>query len=134
MPPLPRLQVVAGILLDSANNVLIAERLGDPTFAGLWEFPGGKRRADESASGALGRELNEELGVTPTESQPFLEIDHDYSDRRVKLEFFVVTSWLGEPKGLLGQRLRWCACATLGEENLLPADQAVVRKLVDRYG
>ena len=44
MVALPRLKVVAGILLDGAGSVLLAERLGDPAFAGLWEFPGGKRR------------------------------------------------------------------------------------------
>lgn len=132
MAALPRLKVVAGILFDEANNVLLAERLGDPVLAGLWEFPGGKRLPGESAARALARELQEELGVTPTQVQPFLEIDHDYVDRRVRIEFFIVTSWSGKPEGLLGQRLRWAACATLGQENLLPADEAVVRALVNR--
>ena len=59
--------VAAGILCDSKGRILIAERLGGGPFHGLWEFPGGKIVAGETAPQALSRELAEELGIEVTE-------------------------------------------------------------------
>ncbi len=53
-----RIRVVAGILRDDDGRVLIAERIGDQAFAGLWEFPGGKIRDGEESLSALEREID----------------------------------------------------------------------------
>ena len=96
-------RVAAGILRDSANRVLITERLCDGPFNGLWEFPGGKISAGETSVQALRRELAEELGIDVTAARPYLDLHHEYPDRTVDLEFFLVTAWHGEPAGLEGQ-------------------------------
>lgn len=124
-----RLDVVAGILRDGAGRILITERIGDSPFAGLWEFPGGKIRADESAAAALVRELHEELGIEVRAAVPLMQLNHDYADRRVALEFFTVDEWAGEPRGLDGQKLRWCEVRELDAAELLPADAPVVAAL-----
>ena len=98
--------VAAGILQDSAGRILISERLCDGPFNGLWEFPGGKISEGESAVDALHRELAEELGIDVTDSQAFMDLHHEYPDRTVDLEFFLVTGWQGEPRGLEGQGIR----------------------------
>ena len=121
--------VAAGILRDTAGRVLISERLCDGPFNGLWEFPGGKIGAGESAADALQRELAEEIGVTVTAAQPFMELHHKYPDRTVDLEFFLVTGWRGEPAGLEGQGIRWVVLEKLEPEDLLPADAPVVEAL-----
>ncbi|HET6630779.1 MAG TPA: NUDIX domain-containing protein, partial [Woeseiaceae bacterium] len=51
-----RLRVAAGILIDAQGRVLLAERLHDHSFAGLWEFPGGKIDPHETPDEALRRE------------------------------------------------------------------------------
>jgi 8-oxo-dGTP diphosphatase len=117
-------------LRDSCGRFLITERLCDGPFNGLWEFPGGKIGAGESASDALRRELAEELGIEVTSSQPFMDLHHEYPDRSVDLEFFVVTDWRGDPSGLEGQQIRWVDAGDLVAEQLLPADAPVIEALL----
>jgi len=121
--------VAAGILRDPAGRILIAERLCDGPFDGLWEFPGGKIGTRETPCAALVRELAEELGIEVTCSQPFMQLQHEYPDRTVDLEFFLVTGWRGTPAGLEGQGVRWVAPAALDPAVLLPADAPVVEAL-----
>jgi 8-oxo-dGTP diphosphatase len=126
---LNRFRVAAGILRDDAGRVLIAQRLEDGPFNGLWEFPGGKIGAGERPMEALARELAEELGIRVTTAQPFLDLCHQYADREVRLWFFLVTEWQGEPRGIEQQALRWVHARELDADLLLPADQAVVEAL-----
>ena len=125
------LHVAAGILFSDSGHVLIAERLCDGPFNGLWEFPGGKIAPGETAADALSRELTEELGIRVTDSRPLMDLYHEYPDRTVRLEFFVVSAWQGDPVGREGQRLRWVHATELEAAELLPADAPVVTVLRD---
>ena len=124
-----QLHVAAGILRDSSGRILITERLCDGPFDGLWEFPGGKIADGETSIQALIRELAEELGIEVAKSQPFMELHHEYPDRIVDIEFFVVTNWSGTPAGLEGQGLRWVLPSDLDPDILLPADVPVLKAL-----
>ena len=127
---MPSIDVAAGILL-SKGKVLVSERRHDPAFPGLWEFPGGKIDPGESRSGALRRELAEELGIEVCEHRLLVSLEHQYPDRHVRIDFFLVTEWLGEAIGREGQALRWIKLDQLNAEELLPADAPVVEKLRD---
>ena len=122
-------EVAAGILRDAEGRVLITERVGGGPFHGMWEFPGGKIASDESPEQALARELAEELGIEPRDATHFMHLDHDYPDRSVSIDFFLVSSWVNVPRGLEGQQLRWVPAHSLGEHNLLPADVPVIEAL-----
>lgn len=124
-----RLDVVAGILRDAAGNVLITERLEQGPFQGMWEFPGGKIGDGEPPEAALARELAEEIGIQAGSLTPFLRLRHEYPDRHVAIEFFLVDEWSNQPAGLEGQRIKWVAPDSLPDENLLPADEPVVDAL-----
>ena len=125
--------VAAGILCDSKGRILIAERLDDGPFHGLWEFPGGKIVSGETSSQALSRELAEELGIEVTEWSSFMNLRHEYDDRTVSIEFFLVSDWNAEPVGREGQELRWVPAESLDPEELLPADMPVVAALRQRH-
>jgi len=118
--------VAAGILRDASGRILLAERLCDGPFNGLWEFPGGKIADGEDPAEALKRELLEELGIEVAEATQFMQLRHEYPGRTVDLEFFIVTIWQGEPSGLEGQRLRWLLPSEIEPAMLLPADGPVV--------
>ena len=121
--------VAAGILCDPAGRILIAERLGGGVFNGLWEFPGGKIGADETSLEALSRELAEELGIEVTACASFMNLRHEYDDRIVTIEFFIVSEWNSDPVGREGQALRWVPRESLDADELLPADVPVVEAL-----
>ncbi len=121
--------VAAGILCDARGRVLIAERVGGGPFQGLWEFPGGKIGDGETAVEALSRELAEELGIDITTCASFMNLRHEYDDRIVTIEFFIVSEWRSEPVGREGQALRWVAREHLDASELLPADVPVVEAL-----
>jgi len=123
------INVAAGILCDDSGRILIAERLCSGPFEGLWEFPGGKIAAGETASDALLRELAEELGIEVTAYSTFMNLRHEYNDRIVTIEFFMVGDWNNEPVGREGQALRWVAKGELDSSELLPADVPVVEAI-----
>jgi 8-oxo-dGTP diphosphatase len=121
--------VAAGILCDSKDRVLISERLGDGPFHGMWEFPGGKIGPNETARQALSRELGEELGIEVIAYSSFMNLRHEYDDRVVTIEFFIVSHWNSKPVGREGQKLRWVPKNQLDARDLLPADIPIVTAL-----
>jgi 8-oxo-dGTP diphosphatase len=125
--------VAAGILCDADGRILIAERIGGGPFQGLWEFPGGKIADDETAVEALSRELAEELGIEITTCASFMNLRHEYDDRIVTIEFFIVSDWNSEPVGREGQALRWVPRAQLDADELLPADVPVIEALKNHH-
>jgi 8-oxo-dGTP diphosphatase len=124
-----RISVVAGVLRDDVGRVLLAERKNDLLFNGLWEFPGGKRDESETPERALGRELAEELGIQITKYRQLASVDHDYVDRLVHIDFFLVTQWCGEVKAMDGQALRWVLPREIDKTEVLAADVDVVDML-----
>jgi 8-oxo-dGTP diphosphatase len=129
-----RIHVLVGLLADSSGRFLISRRQAAQHMAGAWEFPGGKKRDDETRLEALNRELAEELGITVERAEPLLELVHDYPDRQVKLDVWLVREYRGEPAGLEGQPLRWVEVAALGEVGLLEADRPIVDALREIQG
>ena len=91
------INVVAGILRNAEGCILLAERIADPAMQGLWEFPGGKITDGESAEDALCRELSEELGIVVNRFEHFTSLQHQYSDRHVAIDFYLVHEWVGTP-------------------------------------
>ena len=122
-------RVVAGVLRDSSGRVLISQRPPGKHMAGYWEFPGGKINPGESSVAALTRELAEELGIALRRCHPLLQLRHDYSDRLIHLDVFVVDEYAGEPSGLEAQALKWVAAAELAAQALLPADGPIIEAL-----
>jgi 8-oxo-dGTP diphosphatase len=54
---------VVAAAIGRSGRCLVAERGPGRSFAGKWEFPGGKVEAGETPEAALAREIHEELGV-----------------------------------------------------------------------
>ncbi|MEM7468978.1 MAG: 8-oxo-dGTP diphosphatase MutT [Pseudomonadota bacterium] len=123
------IEVVAGIIFDSTRNVLLSKRPKHLHQGGLWEFPGGKVEAGESHFDALKRELLEELDVSIDSAEPFLDQLYDYPEKTVRLFFFEVNSWRGEPRGMEGQEIRWVAPEKLQGFEFPAANTAVVKAL-----
>jgi 8-oxo-dGTP diphosphatase len=122
-------EVAVGVLLSEDKKVLTSWRQAHQHQGGLWEFPGGKREPDESLFDALKREIHEEIGVEVVEAEPFVRIDHDYGDKQVSLDVWMVSQFNGEPSGREGQDLRWQAINELEADQFPAANVAIITAL-----
>ncbi len=102
-----RLQVAVGVIKNNSGQILISLRDENLHQGGLWEFPGGKIEATESAEQALARELTEELDISIQAASPLITIHHNYPDLTVQLDVFTVESYSGLVKGCEGQPIKW---------------------------
>lgn len=127
------IHVAAGVILNSERQVLLALRPRAKHQGGLWEFPGGKVEAGESVQDALARELLEEINLTVLESSPFLVIDHDYGDKQVKLDVWLVTKHSGVPHGSEGQEIAWVGIADLQRYQFPEANAEIVAALISAW-
>lgn len=127
--PTPITEVAAAIIMRPDHNFLLARRPGGKPYSGYWEFPGGKIEAGESSLAALERELNEELGIRLTHARPWITRVFFYAHATVRLHFFRVTEWHGEPKPLENQSLSWQSANDIKVAPVLPANAPVLRAL-----
>jgi 8-oxo-dGTP diphosphatase len=127
-PSLPTKLVVAAALVDPDGRVLVARRPEGKHLAGMWEFPGGKVDHGELPEAALIRELEEELGVSTHESclAPAGFASHAYERFHLIMLLYVCRKWRGQPRGRLGQALRWETPPALFSLEMPPADRPLL--------
>ncbi len=127
--------VAVAVILGDDGRVLLARRPEDKHMGGLWEFPGGKVEAGEDIKLALNRELREELDIEVSVFSPLIKIRHDYPDKSVLLDTWVVSGIQGEPKGNEGQLIQWVEKDRLNGYEFPEANKVILRalQLPDRY-
>lgn len=129
MSPAPITEVVAAVLTLQDGRVLLARRPPGKVFAGYWEFPGGKVEPGESLETALARELHEELGIVVTRACRWITRVFDYPHATVRLNFFRVFDWQGEPHPHEGQIFSWQLPDAVEVTPLLPANFPILKAL-----
>lgn len=125
-----RIEVAAAVIYDAGGRILLAQRPAGKAYEGYWEFPGGKVEPGESAAVAMCRELHEELGIEVAKACPWLTRDFDYEHAHVRLRFFRIYEWRGEPHGREGQRFAWQDAAAPDVAPILPANGPILRALL----
>ncbi len=127
------LTVVAAIIWQE-RRYLAVQRPPGVRFAGLWEFPGGKVEPGEDLEQALCRELREELAIEVRACSFWQELPYRYPNLLVRLNFFHVHGFGGEPRPMEGQVLRWLHPAAGHTLPFLEADRGVVAELAAQFG
>ncbi len=120
---------VAAAVIVRPGEFLLAQRPEGKPYAGYWEFPGGKIEPGEDARAALVREIREELGIEVREATPWITRGHTYTHATVRLHFFRVTAWDGEPQPLEDQDIRWQRVGHPDVSPMLPANGPVLAAL-----
>jgi 8-oxo-dGTP diphosphatase len=123
------LEVAAAVIERADGAFLLARRPAGKVYAGWWEFPGGKIHDGESAPEAIARELHEELGLEVRRAYPWITREHVYSHAHVRLNFFRVTEWSGDPHPHEDQALLWQRLDGPMAEPMLPANAPVLASL-----
>ncbi|MGB4859437.1 MAG: Nudix family hydrolase [Dokdonella sp.] len=121
--------VMAGVIRDDAERILLAQRPDGSHLAGLWEFPGGKREVGESRWNALVRELEEELGIVANAGRPLISVPFAYPTKSIQLDVWQIDAYAGEPWSREGQELEWVDDAALDAMPMPDADKPVVTAL-----
>ena len=132
--PSNEIQVAVGIIFSPSSDadhptVLVGQRLRADRYFGQWEFPGGKLEAGESPTEALIRELHEELDIKVLESEPFMQWQHVYPERTVRLHVALVTRYEGVPISKEGQAIAWVTLEQIEDIAFLDGNQAIVERL-----
>src|SRR3989442_1780891 len=122
--------VAVAVLIRSDGAALLAQRPASKVYSGYWEFPGGKIEPGEPVAEALGREIREELGIEIERAYPWITRVFTYPHAKVRLHFYRVTAWRGEPRALEHQAIAWQRPDAVELDPLLPANGPVIRNLM----
>lgn len=95
----------------------------------MWEFPGGKREADETFDQALHRELMEELGIEIEIRELIESITHRYPEKTVHLQFYRCAWKRHEPQAIGCSALTWVTRGDLDRYEFPAADAQLIERL-----
>ena len=126
-------EVVAALIWEK-DQFMICQRPKHKTRALEWEFVGGKVEPNESKPDALIRECREELGITVSVGEVFMEVTHPYPDITVHLTLFHATIASGTPQLLEHNDLQWITPAQIEQFHFCPADKEILERIAEVYG
>jgi 8-oxo-dGTP diphosphatase len=122
-------QVVAAII-EREGKILIGRRKAKQSHPLQWEFPGGKVEPGETPAQALDRELEEELGIRGAAGREVTSYKYTYPGRDpIRLFFFRVTEFQGEPANLIFEEMRWEPAQSLNRFDFVEGDIEFIRGL-----
>lgn len=121
-------EVVAALIWEN-GKFMICQRPAHKARGMLWEFVGGKVEPGETKQQALIRECREELGISLSVGEVFIELTHRYPDLTVHLTLFQARIAEGRPQLLEHNDLRWIAPEEIPDYAFCPADEEILKKI-----
>ena len=125
---------VVAALIWQGNKFMICQRPAHKARGLLWEFVGGKVEPGETKEQALIRECQEELAVTLSVGDVFMDVTHEYPDLTVHLTLFNATIAEGEPVMLEHNDIKWIAPNEILNYEFCPADKEILKKIIETRG
>jgi A/G-specific adenine glycosylase len=126
--PLPSHTIVVGVIYR-ADRILIDKRKPEGLLGGLWEFPGGKVRPQESLQAALHREIREELNIAIEVVKEIATVEHTYSHFHVEIHAFECAHVQGDPRPLACAALKWVRPSDLSRYAFPAANKKIIEIL-----
>lgn len=125
-------QVVAALIWDK-GKFMICQRPANKARALLWEFVGGKVEPGETKEQALVRECREELAVTLSVGDIFMDVVHEYPDITVHLTLFNACISQGTPQKIEHNDIQWITPAQIPDYDFCPADTEILQRIREVY-
>lgn len=124
------IEVVAALIWDN-NQFMICQRPADKARGLLWEFVGGKVEPGETKEQALIRECREELAISLSVGEIFMDVVHEYPDITVHLTLFHATIAEGVPQKLEHNDIRWITPSEIPDYAFCPADEEILQRIIE---
>ena len=124
---------VVAALIWRGDRFMICQRPAHKTRGLLWEFVGGKVEPGETKEQALIRECQEELNVTLSVENVFMEVLHEYPDMTVHLTLFNATIAQGKPVMIEHNDIKWITPSEIPQYDFCPADEEILTKICEVY-
>lgn len=124
-------EVVAALIWDE-NKFMICQRPENKARALLWEFVGGKVEPGETKEQALIRECQEELAITLSVGDVFMDVVHEYPDITIHLTLFNATIKKGTPQKLEYKDIQWITVDKIDQYEFCPADTEILSRIKQR--
>lgn len=125
-------EVVAALIWEN-GKFMICQRPAHKARALLWEFVGGKVEPGETKEQALIRECREELAVTLSVGDVFMDVVHEYPDITVHLTLFHASIAKGTPQKLEHNDIRWISPTEIPLYAFCPADEEILKKITEVF-
>ena len=127
--------VVSVALVNNANEILLSKRPKNKHLADFWEFPGGKVENGETPEIALVREIKEELNIDINGKciAPLSFSEYDYEEFQLLLLLYICRRWVGEPKSMENNELKWVKANMLRKYKMPPADDSLIYSVQDLF-
>ena len=93
--PLPEYHMIAGVI-HKDDLILITQRKPEGLLGGLWEFPGGKTQAKETAEQACVRVIREETDLLVEPTAYLTRVKHAYTHFKIVMDVFHCDHQSGE--------------------------------------
>ena len=124
-------EVVAALIWEK-DRFMICQRPANKARALLWEFVGGKVEPGETKEEALIRECQEELAITLSVGEVFMDVVHEYPDINVHLTLFNAHIVEGAPKLLEHNDIKWITPGEISKYEFCPADQEILSVIIEK--
>lgn len=124
---------VVAALIRQDDKFLICQRPVHKARGLLWEFVGGKVEPGETKKQALIRECKEELAITVSVGNVFMDVLHEYPDLTVHLTLLHASIAKGKPQMLEHNDIRWITPREIDQYDFCPADEVILERLKQEF-
>jgi len=124
---------VVAALIWQGDKFMICQRPAHKARGLLWEFVGGKVEPGETKEQALIRECREELAITLSVGDVFMDVVHEYTDLTVHLMLFNAVIADGEPQKLEHNDIQWITPSEISNFEFCPADDEILHRIKEEY-
>ena len=127
---IPEYQVAAAVLRKN-GKILITRRKPEGHLGGLWEFPGGKVRENETPEEACVREIKEEVDLEISVESFLTRIRHAYTHFKIAMDVFNCSFVSGKVRLNGPVDYRWVTAGELDQYPFPGADRKFMGLIAD---
>ena len=127
----PQYQIAVGVVFKN-SRVLITQRKLEGLLGGLWEFPGGKIKVNETAENACVREIKEEVNIVVAVDRHLTQVKHAYTHFKITMDVFCCRYLSGRVKLNGPVDHRWIQLQQIDDFPVPKANHKFIPKLMQR--